>query len=250
MGNITLFWFKILTTMKRISIIILVLIFVLLNAFDLCAQKNMFRTELGYVNYFFKYKSGHNLSFSYQRALSQKLNYRFGFGYSFASGRTLLTNDDIVKKIKIRSGENPTPFSGANLFLWSRESFPAIQFGLRPDRQFNMNICNSVNYVLYGHEKGLLVGGLGVSVAYVDAMNLDEIIIADYKGIFPPIDEKSGIFPVFKYETFIDIGLIPYVEYLYQVNDKILLGVNTQFNIAPLSDSYHNMTSLVFGFKF
>jgi hypothetical protein len=250
MGNITLFWFKILTVMKKLSIRILVLIFGCFNFFDSNAQKNMFRTELGYVNYLSKYKSGHSLGFTYQRALSKKLNYRFGFGYSFAAGKGLLTDDDIGSKIKIRSSENPAPFPNNNPFLWSRASFPAIQFGLRPDRQFNMNICNSVNYALYEHGKGRLLGGLGFSMSYVDNMSLDEIIVADYKDLTFAIDEKAAFFPVFKYEIFIDIGLIPYVEYLYQMNDKIFIGVNTQFNIAPLSDSYYNTTSLVFGFKF
>jgi hypothetical protein len=234
--------------MKIVSIKSSTFFLVLIFCISLKAQKNMLRAELGYITHFAAKLSGVNLGITYQRKINEKFNYSLDMGYSFSSGRGLLNNDDIASKIKIRSYLNPIPYDAVQ-FGWSEKGFPQIRLSVHPDKQFNMSLCNSVNYSIAKKGKNEFLVGLGIALTYFDAMSLDEILQGQYKDILFDINENV-LLPVFKYEEYIDIGFLPYLGYVLHINDKLFWSLNTKFGIYPDSNNYFNMTSVSFGFKF
>ncbi len=166
--------------------------------------------------------------------------------YNFAHGRGILPELPSDKYI-LRDYVNPTPrpFFG---FFWDKNSFPGLHLSSRPDKYFTFSLAAKYLADVWKRGKHRLSLGAGVLASFHDEMVLIEFIRGDYKPTLPIGVIEDGYFPVFRYDTYLDAGLLGQFEYQFQLRPRLSVSARNQCQWMPASNIWALSATVGLGF--
>jgi hypothetical protein len=236
--------------MKR-TISITVLWFLLYTTL-FCQSKNTLMGGFLFGSHFKNGLSGHGLDMTFEHALTQKHIIGLNINYLFAESRGILP-DQLTDKYAIRDVTNPDQLPMLNLD-WNVGSFPKGSLEkTKPNRHMNYNISLQYGYNILNKSKSKLTLGLGIGMTFNDEMNLVYLLKGEYRFIVQPDSVnvyKNYYFPVFRFDTYWDLGLMPSAKYERTINEHLIWGLNLRQNWFFKSAKTFSTITLFAGFKF
>lgn len=196
--------------------------------------------------------NGHGLDMTFERSINQKHVIGLSINYLFAESRGILP-DELTSKYALRDVTNPNQLKDFN-FGWNASSFPKGSLETtKPNRHMNYNITLQYGYSVLNKPKSKLVLGLGVGMTFNDEMNLVYLLKGEYRFVLQPIGDsrfKDMYFPIFRFDTYWDLGIVPNVKYERTINEHLIWGLNLRQNWFFKSTKTFSTITLYGGFKF
>jgi hypothetical protein len=218
--------------MKKIKLLTLFIAFY----GNLVAQKNGMTAHLGYANFLNKKASGFTIAFDYQRQMASKHFLGLGISGTMTESRGILPENLDNSNIILRDFSY-LPDSIPSAF-WTKESFPKFHLASKPDKYFNFSASINYNYMVWKTNKQALKIGIGAVLTFNDELELKELIRAkSFKNVFD-FQSKNFQIPVFQYDTYIDLGFTPQLDYSFQLPNGVKTGVVSKLYCYPKSGRY------------
>ncbi len=216
---------------------------------NVAAQKNSVKSDFGFATNLSKAAIGFALGTEYTRQLSKKGYIGIEINYNFTSRRGLLPQDLKGQRVILRDftkPESPFPFS----FDWTSESFPGYRLPSKPDKYFNCGIGVKYLYDMWSKSKHQLRAGVGVVLTFNDEKEIVEMLKGDFYFPLNNITISNVLIPIFKYDTYIDLGFQPQIEYQYHINERLSIGLLNKYYCYPKSSRYVTTLSTFINFNF
>jgi hypothetical protein len=193
------------------------------------AQNKIISGKIGYAYNLKKSASGTSFTLEYQHKLKANHFISVGLDNIFTQRRGSLPKE-ISPKYIIKDYTNPNPYDG---FDWTN-GFPYYQLPSTPDKYFDFNTAIKYLYQTVNKNSFFYQFGGGVCITYHDEMELVQWINADFKSPFSrPLTDSY--FPVFQYDTYLDLGIVYQMEVQKIIKDRITLGISSKFYYFPKS---------------
>lgn len=180
--------------------------------------------------------SGYALGLNFQLQLSPRQAIGIDVGHLFTDGRGALPKGFEQGPYYIRTPGNPNPLNlGGGWF------FSPLSLGSRPNRYFTFNLALKQLYKVM--EKGrhtLYIAG-GLAMAYRDETEV--VRVASLNGEDASV--IGGLFltepvelPVYRYASYLDLGLLGEAGYRKSFGEKLFLHANTKLLHYPSSKGW------------
>ncbi len=211
------------------------------------AQKNLIQSELGYAHSLKNKASGYTTGIEYQREINPRHYFGFSLNYVYTQSRGILPKNLSDNNVILRDFSNIPNLPN---FGWSADAFPEIHLKSKPDTYFNLNFDISYFYNTQVLNNSSLKIGLGSVITFVDEKVISELI--EGKKFVAPLqnDINDFLIPIFRYDTYIDIGLKLQLQYQFQINEKMLVGCSAKNYWFPKSKTVFWSLSPTISFKF
>lgn len=206
----------------------------MLFSVNLLAQSKIIKGGLAYTYNIAKNASGGSVGLAYEQKIKGKHFFCIEVKNIFTQRRGSLPDQLISQKHILRDYTNPVPF--ANPFIWNKESFPSYQLPSTPDKYFDLNFTASYLYEYLNTKRYNLKMGLGTCVTYHDESEIVQWIEGDFSNPFAGKLTKA-MFPVFQYDTYIDVGVVPQVELQFKLKRNIMTGLSSKLYYFPKSSN-------------
>lgn len=213
------------------------------------AQKNSIKSDFGVAAHLNKGAIGFAMGTEYTRQVSKKGYIGVEINYNFTSRRGLLPQDLKGQRVILRDFTQPVTLYPP-YFEWTAESFPGYRLPSKPDKYFNCGIGVKYLHDIWSKNKHQLRTGLGVVLTFNDEKEIVEMLKGDfYSPLFKePI--SNVLIPIFKYDTYIDLGFQPQIEYHYQIKKRMSIGLLNKYYCYPKSSRYLATLSAFMNFYF
>ena len=214
--------------------IILFYLFSLLNLSNIIAQSSIIKGGLGYTYNIGKKANGSSVGLEYEQKLKGKHFLSMGIKNIFTQRRGSLPDKLISQKHILKDYTNPVPYK--NFFVWTKETFPYYRLPSTPDKYFDFNFSLSYLYKYLDNERYSVKMGLGTCATYHDESEIVEWLQGDFD---PGFGDKltNAMFPVFQYDTYIDVGIIPQFEFQKKLKHNIIVGLSSKLYYFPKSNN-------------
>ena len=213
------------------------------------AQKNGVKSDFGFATNLSKGAIGFSMGTEYTRQVSPKGYIGVEINYNFTSRRGLLPQDPKGQRVILRDFTHPEslfPFS----FKWTENSFPGYHLSSKPDKYFNYGIGVKYLYDVWSKNKHQLRTGLGVVLTFNDEKEIVEMLKGDFYFPFNNVTISNVLIPIFEYDTYVDVGFQPQIEYHYQLNKRMSVGLLNKYYCYPKSSRYVATFSTFINFNF
>jgi hypothetical protein len=211
---------------------------------NIAAQKNLVKAEFGYAHFLSKKANGISTGFSFQRQISEQSGLGFSIGYLFAEKRGLLPKDLTNQKVFLKDFTNSPTWPGFN------PSYPEVQLSTKPDKYFDFNFGIHYLYTVWHRDKHSIRIGLGGVFTFHDEQEIVELIKGDYRVDAVSLEVRNALFPVFKYDTYLDLGLHTQIEYRFQLKERMSLGITNAYLVFPKTERFFLTVSTFMAFSF
>lgn len=176
---------------------------------------------------------GININILYQT----KSNNGFGLtiGNSFLDSANNLPNNLKDSNFHLRDYTNIAPLGEMFNFGWDIDAFPQFRLKSQPNRYFNFNL--GFNYFYLCKALNFLIVGTELVLTYRDQMEIAKVLeTKEMELYFPPEFVKYNYnIPIFSYDTYLDVGIAPYIQYNLLIYKRLAIGVKTKFYYFPKS---------------
>ena len=191
--------------------------------FGVSCQTNSFANGYGFnINTFFLNSGKHH----------------FGIilGNNFMSSSHLLPGKNLeANHFNIRDYTNLHPLGEGFTLYWSKDAFEPIKLQIQPNRYYNFNI--GINYFYNFLKFNYLKIGSELILTLRDQMEIDKIL--DVKELQTLFQSDEIIYdyhiPIYSYDTYLDLGIAPYIQYNIFSYKRLHVGVKTKIYIFPKS---------------
>lgn len=214
---------------------------------SLFAQNNVLKVGLGGVRHFNNKASGYTTSVEYQRDIHPKHAWGVEISYAFADSRGILPDNIKASNIILRDYTHIPELPNLG---WNRNSFPAMSLKSKPDRYFNANLAvKYLNTVAISPKKALKLA-IGTVLTFNDEMVIAELVEgAKFESPFS-FDLINPLIPIFRYDTYIDLGVLPQIGYSYQFKEKIGIVFTHKYYIFTKSKKYFTTLEAAINIRF
>jgi hypothetical protein len=224
----------------------------LLHTILFCQSKNSLTGGFLIGSHFKNDLNGHGLDMTFEHDISPKHVIGISINYLFAESRGILP-DKLTEKYALRDVTNPDQLKSFNAD-WNVNSFPKGSFEkTKPNRHMNYNISLQYGYNIIHKTKSRLTLGLGVGMTFNDEMNLVYLLKGEYRFVVQPANVnmfQDYYFPIFRFDTYWDLGIMPSVKYEKTINEHLIWGLNLKQNWFFKSSKTFSTLTCFFGFKF
>ncbi len=207
------------------------LIFLLIPVF-VAGQNNLLKIGLGGSRHLNNDASGYTTSAEFQRNLRPKHAIGVEISYVYANSRGIIPENISASNLILRDYTHIPELPNLD---WNRNSFAKMSLKSKPDRYFNANLGIKYINTLPISEKKLLKMGVGFVLTFNDEMVVDELVEGLQFKSPAQNDVINVLIPVFRFDTYIDLGILPQIEYNYKLKEKINIGLTNKYYIFPKS---------------
>lgn len=214
----------------------------------LAQSNNLISMTFGFCDNLNNSAVGYTIGTDFQHSINQKHTIGIMISHTFTQSRGLLPQNIQSDNVFLRDFTNLNPFPFGNQY--TIDNFPKKRLNAKPNKFFNLNIGIVYAYTIYHTKKRNLQIGIGGIISYFDKMELVDLIKADFTNDFLKVELKNYNFPVFQFDTFLDIGIMPFITYNYEINNKFSIGCTAKFFGFPKSESGFWTLSPLISYKF
>lgn len=230
--------------MKRFYFIVFILFF-----FDnqLFTQNKILTSKFGVAYNLTKKASGSIIGLEYRNRLKNKHFIGVALENVFTSRRGTLPAELIAQKHILRDYSNPVPY--VSFFDWNENSFPKTHLSSTPDKYFNFNVATKYFYQNSLKNGLIYTFGGGACLTYHDEMEIVDWKNGNFKSLGSK-DLQDAWFPIFRYDTYLDIGIIAQAEAQKIIRNKFSVGASTKIYYFPSNKNISTNLELIFGVVF
>lgn len=213
------------------------------------AQKFSISTDLGVGFKNKHYASGFSSAIIFQTVLCSNNNLGISIGYSYLSSDYNMPQNLKESKLHFRDYTNITPINEAvNVWGWSKESFPPIKLRSQPNIYYSFHL--GISYSCIVPKLDNLQMGCEALLSYNDQMEIYKVLhIEEIDFRLLGITNKNYNIPIFSYDTYLDIGFAPYIQYNLFKYKRLDIDIKTMVSIFPKSGEMIYNFSTVFTWK-
>jgi hypothetical protein len=126
---------------------------------------------------------------------------------------------------------------------------PAIRPPVKAERFFNFNMGLQYRYRLFENTKSSFSAGLGMYFSYRDEMEVAQLLKFLTLGTGHPTYEKISVIPIYRYNTYWDVGFAPQLSYRYHLSEKMYVQTLHKLYLFPFSDNVVYTGTVGLGFR-
>lgn len=126
---------------------------------------------------------------------------------------------------------------------------PGVAFAVKAERFFNFNMGLQYRYRLYEGAKGSFSAGLGVYFSYRDEMEVARLLRLRELNAGFPVTEKTIAIPIYRYNTYWDLGFAPQLSYRFELSEKMYVQTLHKLYLFPFSDNVVYTGTVGLGFR-
>lgn len=217
-----------------------------LSVSGLQAQRGTLAFRLGALAHTNQRLFGPTAGLDYNRYFGENWGIGLFFEQAFAEGRSGFP-DQLTKNYLFRdyTNLNPTP----SLLQWQKTNFPQIRLESKPNRHFNVNLGMQYWYEVYKEDKHTLRTGAGAIMGFHNYMKLTKWIPGAYYADLGGFRQPNALVPLFRYDTYWDLGMVPFVEYRRMFSQRGVCGARAQYYWFPKSGVQYVTTGAFVGFR-
>lgn len=213
-----------------------ILSFLMITSYSI-AQNLSISEEFGVA---FKTNSFSNgYAFNINAFLLHSGNHHLGLtlGNIFMSSSNLLPGKRLDEyNFHLRDCTNIAPLGAESyLFGWSIETFEPLRLRSEPNRYYNFNF--GINYFYDFKNWNSLKIGSELIFTFRDQMEIAKVLnVKEIEFWFPPeLTLYDYNIPIYAYDTYLDIGIAPYIQYNLLTYRRLTIGVKTKIYYFPKS---------------
>lgn len=166
-----------------------------------------------------------------------KHHFGLTIGNNFMSSSNFLPGKNLEEyNFHLRDYTNIIPLGEESFnFGWSIEAFDQIRLRSQPNRYYNFN--GGINYYYeFGKLNGFRIGSEWI-LTYRDQMEIAKVLNVKELVFWIPLGQTINDYniPIYSYDTYIDIGFAPYIQYNIFNYKRLGVDIKSKIYIFPKS---------------
>ncbi len=164
-------------------------------------------------------------------------NHHFGISLNnnFMSSDYLLPKNRKEANFHLRDYTNITPLGEDFNTGWNLDSFDPVRMKPHPNRYYNFNF--GINYFYDFSTFNSLKIGSELILSYRDQMEIAKVLEVKEIEFWIPfgLTKYDYNIPIYAYDTYLDIGIAPYIQYNILKYKSLDIGLKTKLYFFPKS---------------
>jgi hypothetical protein len=227
----------------------MILVCLLINYLNLTGQANVMTGTIGLRSDCQSNANGFLQTIGLSRTISKKLEIGLTVGHAFTESQSKIFNENSAKAY-VRHIEQPIPEGVINK-LWNENSFPGIDISDKGNRYNDLFIALTATYYVVQSNRNNIHAGIGVGMHKKDhSEQINSIYTSEIYWILGGKRTTGLVIPIFSYNTFLDVSLIPSVTYEYKIKQNFGVTFESAAFIYPASRTLSLSQSFGFRLKF